>query len=142
MNGSAKRLMALFAVTAMIASAMVIVLSDPQESSADDVDCTKYYYDQLTTDFARNAYTAVSSMTTFESPVVTLTSADKTAISSDSDYLIKELSKAVSAAGYDDPLTNYYFRQYGYKQMGDNVTSNSSNVYAEFIYSRIFSSGS
>ena len=117
MNGSAKRLMALFAVTAMIASAMVIVLSDPQESSADDVDCTKYYYDQLTTDFARNAYNKLKNATSFGSFTV-----DLEGLSSDNDTIRTQLSEAVTAAGYDNPLVNYYFRSYTYTYGGDPVT--------------------
>ena len=44
MNGSAKRMMAMIAVLAMIASAMVVVFTDEQDSSA-DVDYNKYYYE-------------------------------------------------------------------------------------------------
>ena len=131
MNSGAKRMMAIFAVLAMIATAPMMFLMDQEDSSATDPDCTTYYYDQLDTDFAKSAYTAIASLTDFSSPIVHLTAADKTAMDSDSDYLISELSKAVTAAGYDNPLVDYYFRQYGYSQLGDDVTINLTKYDAE-----------
>ena len=47
MNGSAKRLTAIIMVTAMIASAMVIVFTDEQDSSAVEPTASNYYYSQF-----------------------------------------------------------------------------------------------
>ena len=59
MNGSAKRLMALFMATAMIATAMVIVFTDEQDSSA--TTNNSFYYSFLDEDkLSKNLYTKLS----------------------------------------------------------------------------------
>ena len=112
MNGSAKRLMAVFVVTAMIASAMVIVFTDEQDSSAEVY--TDYYYNQLDMDFTRSVYNAVKTMPDFEHLTVTIDSIsteDKAAMvahESDEYYLSKLINQGIIAAIYDDPLVGFY----------------------------------
>ena len=72
MNGSAKRLMAVMLATVMIASAMVVVLVDEQDSSA-EAD-TDYYYNQLDMDFTKSVYNAVATIPNFESLTITIDS--------------------------------------------------------------------
>ena len=114
MNGSAKRLMAILAVLAMVVSVSTIVLTDEQDSSADVV-TTTYYYDQLDSHLAREAYSQLSAMDSFTGELsIDLTPEDKEKCDEDSGFVRKELAKAVDALGYDNPLKNYYFRSYNY----------------------------
>ncbi len=116
MNGSAKRLMAVFAVAVMVVSAAVVIFTDAQDSSA-DTDYKKYYRDQLTTVFERNAYDALADATTFGPFEVDLAGS-----SSDADTVREGLAKAITAAGFDNPLVNYYFRSYTYTYNEDPIT--------------------
>ncbi len=116
MNGSAKRLMAVFAVTVMVASAAVVIFADAQDSSADTTDYKKYYRGQLTTEFERNAYDAIANATTFGPFDIDLAGAP-----SDSSSVSDGLAKAITAAGYDNPLVNYYFRSYTYSYGSDPI---------------------
>ena len=97
MNSIAKRLMAVFAVFAMIAAPAVAILNDGQDSSATEIDCSKYYYNQLDSDLARNVYNKMAAATSFnESFSVELTDADKTkkAAENPDNYNRDEVSKA------------------------------------------------
>lgn len=112
MNGSAKKLMAVIMVTAMIASAMVIVFTDEQDSSA-DVTSANYYRSQLDMDFMEQVYDRVVSMPNFGSLEVTInpTSEDKdtmTAHETEEYYLSGLINKGIIAAVYDNPLVGFY----------------------------------
>ena len=95
MNGSAKRLMAVFAVAVMVVSAAVVIFTDAQDSSA-DTDYKKYYRDQLTTDFERNAYDKIANATNFGPFEVILAGSP-----SDADTVREGLAKAITAAAGD-----------------------------------------
>ena len=111
MNGSAKRMMAMLAAIAMIASAMVVVFADEQDSSADALsDANTYYYDRLETNLARNVYTEVLGLSSFSglTRTVSVNSADETAMSSDSGYAAEQINRGILSAVYDDPRMVYY----------------------------------
>ena len=113
MNGSAKRMMAMIAALVMVASAMVIVFVDEQDSSADPVvDYGKYYYDQLETDFSKSVYNKVIAVDNFDGgldiTIDTITAADKASMGTDTGFISEEINKGVMSAGYDNPLMNYY----------------------------------
>ena len=114
MNGSAKRLMAIFVVLAMIASASVFVLADGQDSSA-TVDGSNYYYSQLEEgSIAQKTYDALSTVDFTASsgnPMITITgisSAEQTAMETDDTYAAQQINRGLLSAGYDDPLAGYY----------------------------------
>ena len=131
MNGSAKRLMAVFAVLAMVASASVIILTDEQDSSA-DITTTSFYGDQLETDLATNAYNGLRSLIVGsynDSVDVTLTAADKSAIGTVDNYIKKEVAKAVDAVGFDAPEKEYYYRSYEWSYDGVETVTISPQTY-------------
>lgn len=116
MNGSAKRLTAIIMVMAMIASAMVIVFTDEQDSSA-DVDYTKYYYNQLDMDFSKSVYNEIKTRYdtgAFGSLTITInpTAADRTKFtdmeSVDPYFVSKQINRGIIAAVYDNPLIGFY----------------------------------
>ena len=114
MNGSAKRLMAIFVVLAMIASASVFVLTDGQDSSA-TVDGSNYYYSQLEEgSIAQKTYDALSTVDFTASsgnPTITVTgisSAEQTAMDNDDTYAAQQINRGLLSAGYDNPLNGYY----------------------------------
>ena len=123
MNSSAKRLMAAFAVLTMIASAAAVVLTDVQDSSATDIDCTKYYYDQLESDLSKNVYAELANADSFEfSCTIDLTPADIAAAGGDIEkYNKDEVAKAALALGMDNPKMDYFYRQWSYST-GNPVT--------------------
>ena len=123
MNSIAKRLMAVFAVFMMIAAPAVIVLSDGQDSSATEIDCSKYYFNQLETDLAKNVYEGLATLTSFDGSFeVDLTPADIAAKASNPEnYNRDEVSKAAIAIGLDNPKMDYFYRQWTYST-GDPVT--------------------
>ena len=124
MNGSAKRLTAIIMVTAMIASAMVIVFTDEQDSSADVVDCKTYYYDQLETDLAKNAYTGIAGISSFGgSTNVEYSPSDLAAIAEmgEGAYLSSEIAKAFDALRFDRPDILYWTNGYSTSAYGDKV---------------------
>ena len=125
MNGSAKRMMAMIAVLAMIASAMVVVFTDEQDSSA-DISTSTYYGDQLETDLAKNSYIAFSSMDDFTDTMeitYTLSDLDKIAeMGSELAYLNLEISKGFDAIRFDDPRVVYYYNGYTMSYNGSKVT--------------------
>lgn len=112
MNGSAKRLMAVMLASVMVASAIVVVLTDEQDSSAEAN--TDYYYSQLDMEFCRSVYNRVVSITSFDDLTITIDSistTDKdTMIANDSDpyYLSGLINKGIIAAVYDNPLVGFY----------------------------------
>ncbi len=115
MNGSAKRLTAIIMVTAMIASAMVIVFTDEQDSSADVVDATNYYYNQLDMDFSKSVYNEVKNGYTSSEFTINVTISptpeDKTKFTemeSDPYFVSKQINKGIIAAVYDNPLVGFY----------------------------------
>lgn len=120
MNGSAKRLTAIIMVTAMIASAMVIVLTDEQDSSADEPTASNYYYNQLDMKFSKAVYDAVKGKYTagsYEDLAFTIT-VDPSEISifeskesgpdKDEYFVSKQINKGIIAAVYDNPLIGFY----------------------------------
>ena len=113
MNGSAKRMMAMIAVLAMIASAMVVVFTDEQDSSA-DVDYNKYYYDQLEDDsIAKNVYDKVVDVDNFGAALtitIDISASEKAKMDADDDYIGNQINKGIVAAGYDDPKEYYYIQ--------------------------------
>ena len=115
MNSIAKRLMAVFAVFMMIAAPAVIVLSDGQDSSATEIDCSTFHYIQLNTDLAKHTYEDAAAATTFDGFNIILTTADKEAIALNSDYVMEQVSAGLIAAGRDNPRNNYYFKGWGYE---------------------------
>lgn len=123
MNGSAKRLTAIIMVTAMIASAMVIVFTDEQDSSADVVDASNYYYNQLDMDFSKAVYNAVKNKYTpddFGSLTLTIpvdSASERETFIHNSElpeperdrYLVSRcINKGIIAAVYDNPLVGFY----------------------------------
>ena len=126
MNGSAKRMMAILAAFAIIASAMVVVFADEQDSSAGAADPYKVYYkNQLETNLAIKAYEGLSGLTSFTGSFdVTYDAEDLAEITSmgESEYLKTELSKAFDALRFDRPDIIYYCNSYGYSYNGTKVT--------------------
>jgi len=122
MNSIAKRLMAVFAVFVMIAAPAVAFLSDGQDSSATEIDCSKYYYNQLKTDLAKNVYDRLATVTAFDASfTVDLTASDLTEKASNPNYNRDEVSKAALAIGLDNPKLDYFYRQWSYST-GDSLT--------------------
>lgn len=126
MNGSAKRMMAVMFAAVMVASAMVVVLVDEQDSSATPVETATYYRDQLELDFSKEVYDVIiiiyttgdetTANHTIEGMNVTIkniSAADKTTIAdnmplTDNKYLSKMINKGIIAAIYDNPLVGFY----------------------------------
>ncbi len=116
MNGSAKRLTAIIMVTAMIASAMVIVFTDEQDSSAVEPTASNYYYSQLDMDFSKSVYNEIKNRYdagAFGSLTITIdpTAADKTKFTemeSDPYFVSKQINRGIIAAVYDNPLVGFY----------------------------------
>ena len=124
MNGSAKRMMAMLAVVAMIASAMVVVFADEQDSSADDEYHYVFYKDQLETNLAVKAYEKLSELDSFTGSFeVEYDSGDLAKIASEGElnYLQTELSKAFDALRFDRPDIIYYCNSYTYSYNGSKV---------------------
>ena len=82
MNGSAKRMMTILAVLVMIASAMVVVFADEQDSSADANPYYEYYGSELVSDLSKNVYLGLKTIEDFsDSILVTYSDADKDSVS-------------------------------------------------------------
>ena len=125
MNGSAKRMMAMLAVFAMIASAMVVVFADEQNVSADAVNpYAEFYGEQLESDLSKNTYIGLRDLVTDFSDYITVTysEADKDAMADigKSEYLSSEIAKGIDALRFDHPEINYYFSEYSYKEKDAN----------------------
>ncbi len=124
MNGSAKRLMAVMLASVMIASAMVVVLVDEQDSSA-EVTPANYYYSQLEMDFSKTVYEVINtiyetgdvdnskySISGMNVTIKDISSADKDALkegsAGDPYFLSNQINRGIVAAVYDNPLVGFY----------------------------------
>ena len=119
MNGSAKRMMAILAVFAMIASAMVVVFADEQDSSADANPYYEYYGSELVSDLSKNVYLGLKTIEDFsDSILVTYSDADKDKMAEmgKAEYLSSEIAKGIDALRFDHPEINYYFSEYSYRE--------------------------
>lgn len=112
MNGKAKRLLAIFAILAMIVSASTVIFVDEQDSSADiNVYSDHYFRDQLETKFARDVYDYVASVDDWGDLTTTTDvteESDRDKMEADPLFTGKEINKGIIAAIYDNPLRGFY----------------------------------
>ena len=113
MNGNAKRLLAIFAILAMIVSASAVILIDEQDSSADlNVYSDHYFKDQLETKFARDVYDKVAAVDDWDDisaiTIPVTDASDRSKMEADDQFTGKEINKGIIAAIYDNPLRGFY----------------------------------
>lgn len=64
MRSTAKRLVRLCVMLSLIVISMIVIVDDG--SSADGIDCKKYYYNQLKYDFEKEIYDKIEKIKDFE----------------------------------------------------------------------------
>ena len=124
MKGSMGKILAIAAVLALMVPVSAAIFTDTEDSSAESVDYSKFYYDQLTTDYAKNLYNEIKNATFSGgvSPTVSinLTSSDKADPRTTEKFISEESERAVTALRNDAPMSSYYFRSWNNLFTSDN----------------------
>lgn len=125
MRESSVKLALIFTISLLTVPFSVAIVTDTNDSYAETEDFSKYYYNQLTTDLARNIYDGIVGLTDHDmKDEVILTTSDLNAVSSAPNdrtpenvraFINEQRGLAIAAVSYDNPKATYFISDLGTK---------------------------